>query len=820
MREHLVIAISLCAMLCVSAHAASSAGASSAPQDALTATSKHASLAITESKIVLASPRVVRCNFQKSAGRWKIGSFDVWDAKRKTWDQTYSSLNGEFLYLGEKPEFAGKSDKPYFYADSFDKIRKGAASGVRFHGKSEFGGAVFLWTASYFFDAKDNLPLLHCEVAYKVDRDLALGYSPKIITRTIPASDSQSGTMSHIISYEQSEKPVLIEKGYPLIWLRSTIGGKTHNCLLIDEVEHGSPQGRYFVFNRSPQPPYFTYWFVGSMKRDGALNQYYWNYRDPATGLYPEETDLAANKEYHIKYEAVYGFNDTHLQFYRKYWAKAFDYVCPMDKVPFWAKNWDECAKGEINEFKDDDSNAGDRYVDGVGYYSAPKKDKMSHGIGNVCWHGTAEIIHAMLYYTWATGDKANFDFYTKRLANANFPKWAENTAGNKGWINDFWTPKDGYIHWSSMWTALDFGAYNLYNCYKLTGDKTYWNLFKRLIDYVKSDLIKDRNTLGEHWNDFDQQWYYLTPESAFTKAQKVEKGGDPGDYPGSLSVYAYLCLLTYNETKDASYRDSAFSYIDHINTFLAKPQDFWTLCRVPKTNGFAFASLANLKRYELTKDKRSLDHAEEWAYLLMTNYHLKSEGGDEIGCAHASALGIFDYVCVSSLETIEPMYLMANLLKYRDNPVFLKYLALADRRHLIAYPRNHPDKKFDYQYIPMELIPQRDSFAMYMAGAALIENVMLHALHSSSDPEITVVCLDAAETGLNIKHTRNVIAYNPTSVDRKTVLRFKGLDAGTYEVKIDKHGAKIITSDALLKDGITISLKAQKWARITISRK
>ena len=89
--------------------------------------------------------------------------------------------------------------------------------------------------------------------------------------------------------------------------------------------------------------------------------------------------------------------------------------------------------------------------------------------------------------------------------------------------------------------------------------------------------------------------------------------------------------------------------------------------------------------------------------------------------------------VCVGALETIEPIVLMTSLLKHRVNRIFLKYLALADRRHLIVYPRNHTDKRFDYPFIPMELVPQRDSFAMYMGGAAMIENVMFKAAIESS---------------------------------------------------------------------------------------
>jgi len=57
--------------------------------------------------------------------------------------------------------------------------------------------------------------------------------------------------MTHIVSYEASDKASLIERGYPLIWMNSRVGGRTYNSLLIDDVRQDSPEGRYFKFNRS-----------------------------------------------------------------------------------------------------------------------------------------------------------------------------------------------------------------------------------------------------------------------------------------------------------------------------------------------------------------------------------------------------------------------------------------------------------------------------------------------------------------------------------------------------------------------------------------
>jgi hypothetical protein len=786
------------------------------------APSGAASLETGENEILLTAPGILRCRFVRTEARqWKTDTFSAWN-HAGAWDDTLSPAHGEFLFLGATPDFDAAPGGEYLHADAFEPISRDTVTGVRFSGQAEFEGAALRWSASYFFDASDTLPLLHCETTYAADRDVAPGHAPKVITRTLASDASGHASMAHVMGYEPDEKPILIERGYPLVWLHSRVGDKTHNCLLVIDVAQDSPAGRYFLYNRSAQAPHFTYWAIGSMKKWEApeeISKYYWAYRDPKTGLFPEETGLIANREYTIRHSMLLGLGHTMKQFQDLHLAKALDHICSVERVPFWSTDWDACARGHIREFRDDDQHAGDRYVDGFGYYSAPKKCTMSHGPGNVCWHGTAGIIHGILYYTWATGDRESFDFYTARLANVNLPKWAENTAGNKGWINEFWIQDKGYTSWSSMFGTLDFGAHSLYHCHKLTGDPTYWNLFKRLIDYTRDVLVKDRRSLGEHWVDKDEQWFYMTPESGFTEAVAVAPGDDPGDYAGALAIYAYLCLLVHQETGERSYREQAFSYIDHINTFRANanPHRFWTLVRNTKPNGFGFACLANVRRYELTQDPQYLDIAEEWFHLLLTMYHLRDEGGNETGLAHAGGLGLQDYVCVPAFETIEPVCLAAALLRHRVNPALLRLLAIADRRYLIVYGATHPDKEFIYPHIPMELVPQRDSFAMYMAGPVMVLNVMLHALHQCSDREILAVCLDAAESGMNLKQTRNMLVHNPTSAGREFVLRFKGLNDGKYAVRQGNGADTSMSAQTLQTDGIGLALGPQEWTRIMI---
>lgn len=783
-----------------------------------------ANISVSDAKITMTLPGFSKCEFYKEDNLWKINSISTWNESNDEWITNEKTLNGEFVFMGK--EINEYTFFPYLYADNYNIIKDTDHSGIIFNGTDDILGAQMEWSASFFFNNKDNMPMLHSSLSYKFDMDIELGFSPKVVWRSVEESENIIGSMTHINNFSHTDVPTLIEKGYPIIWLNTGMDKNVFNTLLIDYVEQDKPDGRYFLYNKSAVSPYFSYWYIGSMAKNSSEDfaKYYWNFKHFMPGvdyLYPQQSNYKSGDINNLKYDRVYALNYSKLDFYRTLWSKALDYVNPVDSVDFWSKDWDGYAAGHIKEFKDDDENAGDRYVKGVGYYSAPKKDSMSHGGGNVVFGGTVSIINGILYYTYATDNKADHDFYLDRLNDVNVPKWASSSVGDKGWINEYWLEKEGYdVHWSSMWATLDMGAYNLYNIYKITGEKKYLDILKRNIDYYKEYLIKDRLSFGEHWNDSDMDWYSLTPESSFTKSVKLDKNTDPGDYPGAMSIYSYLSLLMYDETKDESYKENALKYIKHINEFVDKPNYFWTLCKNPKPNGFAFAAMTNIKLYEITKDKSYLDTAEEWVYLLLSFYHIRNENGGEIGFAHAGGLGVFDYVCVASLETIEPLYLAANLLKYRENKTLLRYISIADRRHLAAYPFGHTEKEFTYKYIPLELVPQRDSFAMYMAGPIMIENVMLHAIHSVSDKEITAICLNAARVGMDIKMNRNMLIYNPTGKKKDAVITFKYLAYGNYEVKIGNYKTLEMSSEELASKGIKFSLSSDSIIKILVNKK
>ncbi len=706
-----------------------------------------------------------------------------------------------------------------FYATRVDPIDNNRIRGVSFSGKSYIAGNKLLCSGSCYFDYRQSLPLLNWEIAWEYENTGTGLAPPRVLWESVPRDGKPNGQIVYINSLAPSKQPVLVNRGYPLIWLYFHTNAGDVGCLLYDDVSLDSPDGKYFVFEEQDNKARFM---ISSMdaNSDPEFAKYYWNFKhlpsmfpDIPFRYYPETRSFTGGEKHTFRYSLLPEKTSDIFTFCRKYSGKAFDMVLNTGKGPFAGSDWDRCALEQLAEFADTDEKAGERYVKGKGWYSAPVKDNMSHGPGNVVSTGSASALTGLLYYSKVTDNLPAYEFYVNRLADIDFSGWAGN--GKDGFFNEFWTRESGYdIHWSSMWSIFDMGAWGLYNIAKITGDGKVYDVFRGLMDYGRRKLLDENLSLGEHWNDLEEEWYYLTPESAYTKAEKA--GGAHPVYPGTMAVFAYLTLLEYADTKDPALMATARRQIDTVNTFLSKPHLFYTLCRIPKTNGFAFALAANVRLYEMTGDEYYLDRAEDFCMLLLAAYHLRDENGHETGFAHASYLGEFDYVCVSSLETIEPLYLACRLLRYRRVVALEKLLAAADGRHLYAYGANHKDKTALYGYIPLELVPQGESYAQYMGGPIMIENAMLHGLHTVSDPGVTCVCLDAAALGTGVKDKREMLLINPHKKPRKVTLSLRHLGKNR-QYKVVREGREEILSEKLLSKGISCNIPAEASASVLV---
>lgn len=757
-------------------------------------------LAVSDTEIRLQIPRKVSLSFLKDdSGKWTCGPICVWNSKARSMAPGFAFDKGNFLKI------QGLTGDLAVRADRYERVRQGTIVGIRFYGGADIRGGVHLdWESAFTVDSSAAFPLVHLDVRYSSRQSSELERNPRIALRTSAAGE-ESAVMSNIMGYLSSDPggTIGLEQGYPAVWVHSSISGANYNCLAIVDTDDRDDKGS--LVKKS-----FT---IGRETRDAA-NSTLWSIGDSGS---PNGTGhVDAGSEHRIGVDLYCSAGEDWLGFYRNTWSGVIDRLCPPGTVPFVAGNWEECAKGLVEDYKDKDH---ELYIPGKGYI-------IGAGGRHTHWYVAPTAIHGILYYTWAIGDQVDFDFFRKRMIDCNLDQWWVGDAKDDG-IYWGWDPK-GFAPRGNIWQMLDIGAYPIYNIYKLTGDKRYLRFFTRFMRYTMENLIAN-DTIGQNWDCREKRWYYTDYVGSAPESKMSQSESDHRDFAGALSVYAYLCLLTYEETGETVYRDKAYSFIDHINSFLPTPGLLWTIEPYTKTNGFAFAMMSNIKRYEITREKRYLDYAEQWAYILLTMYHQKSEGHNDLALAHAGGQGLGEFFCVATLETVEPAYLLANLLKYRINPAFLKFIALTDRTHLIVYPRNHPNYRnvkhiggagnmqwSKYLYIPLELIPFESDPATYMGGAPMMQNMVLHGLHESSDHEITVICTDAAETGVNLKRERNLVVYNPTGVDRAFTLRVRGLNSGKYEVDIDGRPSEVL-SGIQLEQGIPMKLRTAKWSRVTI---
>ncbi len=748
------------------------------------------SLLLSENEIKLTIPKHFTYVFCKNKdGKWLWKPILVWNSKSGSMTPTFYSKQGNFFSV-EKDTI-----RQEVYAERYDEIRKENVVGIKFYGTTNVGTDL-KWQVTFTIDSSTPLPFVKVDIKYSVKDVFELNEAPGISLQTFNTG-KESASISNIMGYLRSEQggQITLEQDYPVVWLKSCINGKHYNTLSIididDKDENGSLVKKTFSLGRSQtKSSYSTHFTIAN-----------------------KTANLSANRVGEISVNLYHSLDDNWLSFYRNTWSGLIDYFCPPAKTPFWAKNWEECANGLMENLKDKD---GDLYIPGKGYI-------IGAGGTHTHWFVATQFTHGILYYCWATNDTGNFNFYQQRLKECNIADWWTGPANNDGvaWGRS----TDGRIQTEgNLWQMLDFGAYPVFNIYQLTGDKYYMEFFKRYMDYVMANLTEN-NSLGEWWDVKKKGWVYHK-DGEFHESKSST---DHQDYPGALAVYTYLCLLTYEETGDVMYKEKAFEFIDHINSFLSNPGQLYTIAPDTKTNGFAFAMMANLKRYELTKKTEHLDNAEQWAYIMLTMYSLV--GGKDVAFAHAGGQGLGEFFCVATLESIEPTYLLASLLKYRVNPAFLKFLALADRRHLGAFPVNHKGYGKDtkhlglakdlpwhkYLYIPLELVPQSSDPAIYMAGAPMVENLVLHGLHNCSDDEITVICTDAAETSMEIKRQRNLVIYNPTKTKRDFVVSFTGFEVGNYNIRLNEQ-KDMTFSNLQLEKGIPLTLEAENWVRLTIT--
>jgi hypothetical protein len=754
---------------------------------------KASKLKVKDSFAQLEMPGHAKYTFVKdSQGSWSWDKVYAWSDKKQAFVSAYTTEDGNFLSVDKTGDFD-------FKADSIRVIEQADKQGLEFSGAAGKDSPVE-WKVSFTADKNMTMPFVKISADFRYAAEVKLDDMPYIFLKTLSKGDETS-RMANIMGYFQGyeDRTILLEQGFPAVWTLSEIDGKTFSTAAIVDTNQKARNGelvkKAFYLGRTEKSMPSASKFV---------------FRNVST------EKVSAGDRGSISVELRHSAGADWLEFYRSSWPDVISRLCHPDDLEFWAKNWQQCAKGLMDDYKDPNNYI---YTPGLGY-------AIGSGGQHIHWFVATQFVHGILYYSWATDDKENYDFLVNRMKECDIHKWwvgPEKTDGLM-WGKNF--PDGGVQPQGNMWQMLNFGAYPVWHIYRITGDEYYGEFFYRYMDYIMDEVVTD-GTFGEWWDVNKRKWVFWR-DGGFHDSRP----SDHLDFPGALAVYTYLCFQAYHDSGDEKYRDSAFGYVEHINSFLDDPARLYTIAPDTKTNGFAFAMMSNIEMYKLTKKPVYLDNAEEWAYNMLVMYFLQNEQyGNEVGLARAGGQGKGEFGCIPTFETMQPINLLSNLLKYRVSDTFLKFMSIADRRYLNAFGVNHPNYKTvehwgvfrdgrpweEFLYLPLEVIPRGSDPATYMGGAPMMLNAMLHATHECSDDEVTVILTDAGSTSLDIKSRRNVIIYNPTRTKRTFTVKFKGLEQGNYSL-ISPGGRETVSSDRL-KAGFEFTLDAESWDRIFMEK-
>ena len=182
-------------------------------------------LIIHDTDITLQIPKAVSFSFRKeNDGRWATGPICIWDKTTKEMVDGFSYDNSNFLNINNIE----------VKADRYEVIQKDSITGISFFGSLNIhdGGDSLDWQSTFTINTNDSLPLIHQKVTYTSKQSFNLKQNPQVLIRT-SASGEESADISNIMGYLKSNPggQIVLEQGYPAVWVHSNISGKNYNCL-------------------------------------------------------------------------------------------------------------------------------------------------------------------------------------------------------------------------------------------------------------------------------------------------------------------------------------------------------------------------------------------------------------------------------------------------------------------------------------------------------------------------------------------------------------------------------------------------------------
>ncbi|HVV70124.1 MAG TPA: hypothetical protein VHI52_01215, partial [Verrucomicrobiae bacterium] len=361
-----------------------------------------------------------------------------------------------------------------------------------------------------------------------------------------------------------------------------------------------------------------------------------------------------------------------------------------------------------------------------------------------------------------------------------------------------FGTYRDGFV-------ALDGGTWwqadILYHTARVLSDDT---LRKAALDMVLHDLnVKldlEKMTYPPCWNaaldrasdDHRDDWF-MTP---------------------GLAYCAYMsATVAYPETKNPKYLGIADKISDWFAGYVVPEARLNHLQGGNMHAVFShYLTLAFLERYDRSRDRRFLDMARDmaWVHIMTTCITAaKDNAGNPLtGTTCVGVRGCVDYDCAPNLcheKDLTFVSIIGPLLDHVSGPAYAKYLALCR----LVLDKDSWKSAWKMELRDTNLRTMYDTYARGMAN-------LMYALNPSSDPWVGSLEKLVSKSATSIRRERQVVVYNATGSERKTMLRIPFLRPGVYQLELD---GRVLgrEADGELSHGLQLTVPANSMQTLEV---
>ena len=485
--------------------------------------------------------------------------------------------------------------------------------------------------------------------------------------------------------------------------------------------------------------------------------------------------------------------------------------------------SWDALAAGLVSDISDPRAR-------NEGMLNATADYGYSDGSQWGSSFSTMNVTNGLVRYAASTGDPElqamALDYALAMVRPVNGKNWIEPTsfapegyfhyaAQDGSFSNDVDGGEEGATALST-WKYYD-RVYKLGEIAKITDNEELREGFFRTMPFVRALKTEDG---------------YKQPVSFDLYTRKPLTGYEGGGSAGATAMWSYIHFLAYDMAAPGAERDAyladALGAIDYASSLGF--EDMRLMRNYPKPLAIAWVVRTCVKAYEVTCDTVYLERAE---HVLDGLYYFFYNNTNPYTTFATNGWG---YACSrerweNTLEMYGALKFVAPLLAYSSDTKLLDLYAAAGYTYswtipVNGYPEGNPASRWDGLdgvYIGFEFPtgaqgdnPEADGGsqsslrqvkALYGAGEAFQLQQMYSAYAECLDPAVTLVCYSAVKDDYSTTDN-GFRLYNPGAALKTTVVRFKNLAAGAFELT-ENGNSRGVFDAATLNNGLTFAVAA-----------